>query len=173
MSIFVGSSDIDDIVIGTDKKESVFIGSNRVWVRPALYNVTVGVSGNQSGWLNTAGSIAYVSGHNAYQNDWFPNLAGVGQGNDIFYLFAYPPSAGTVPYKIQLTIGSTSTSASPTPNTDATFSSMTIDGTVFNRSDASYSYSHGSNFSLWLWDTTANPFGTTAGAVKRVRFDKP
>ena len=168
MSIFVGSSDIDDIVIGTNKKESVFIGSNRVWVRPALYNVTVGVTGTDSGWLGTSGSIAYVSGHNAYQSAWFPNLAGVGQGNDIHSLVDHFSIDSLV-----LVIGSNSTPASPTPNTDATFSNMTIDGTVFNRSDASYSYSYGSNFSLWMWDTTANPFGTTAGVVKRVRFDKP
>ena len=180
MPIFVGSNDIDDIVIGTAKKESVFIGSDRVWVRPALYNVTVGTSGTwPSGSVSWGfsvgylfyGSIAYVPNHNAYQSGWFKNLGGVGQGNDIHYLLW--DGGGSAASKVQLTIGSNSTPASQTPNTDATFSKMTIDGTAFNRADATYSYSSGSNFSTWEWTSSTNPFGTTTGAVKRIRFDKP
>jgi hypothetical protein len=180
MSIFVGSNDIDDIVIGTAKKESVFIGSNRVWVRPALYNLTVGTSGTlmdgSVSWGfrkfgSSYGSLVYVPNHNAYQSNWFKNLGDVGQGDDIDYLFWN--GGGSSSSKVQLTIGSTSTPAFQTPNTDATFSKMTIDGTVFNRADATYSYSSGSNFSSWLWTTSTNPFGTTTGVVKRIRFDKP
>ena len=180
MPIFVGSTDIDDIVIGTTKQESVFVGSDRVWVRPALYNLTVGTSGtlpnsSVSYGFSTAGtaygSIAFVSNHNAYQSDWFKNSGGVGQGDDIYYLLWN--GGGSATSKVQLVIGATDTAASQTPNTDVTFSKMTIDGTVFNRTDATYTYSFGSNFSQWEWTTSTNPFGTTTGAVKRIRFDKP
>jgi len=47
------------------------------------------------------------------------------------------------------------------------WSTMTIAGTVFNRTDATYSYD--GTRTRWLWSTApTNPFGTVTGATKGV-----
>ena len=75
---------------------------------------------------------------------------------------------------VGLTLGNSTGGYSAVPNTDATFSKLTIGSTEFARTDASlYSYSGGSLYTHWQWETDTNPFGTTNGAVKRIRFDKP
>ena len=48
------------------------------------------------------------------------------------------------------------------------FTTMSIAGTNYTRTDASYSYTSGTNRSLWVWTATSNPFGTTVGATKTV-----
>ena len=49
------------------------------------------------------------------------------------------------------------------------FTTMTVAGTSFNRTSATYTGS--SNGGQWVWaNTTTNPFGTTVGATKTVVF---
>ena len=49
------------------------------------------------------------------------------------------------------------------------FTTMTVAGTSFNRTSATYTGS--SNGSSWAWaNVTTNPFGTTVGATKTVVF---
>lgn len=48
------------------------------------------------------------------------------------------------------------------------FTTMSVAGTNYARTSATYLYSGGST--LWSWTTTTNPFGTTTGATKVVTF---
>ena len=72
--------------------------------------------------------------------------------------------------KVLLRVDSSSTS-DKILNSDDAFSRLTIGNTVYNRTDASYSSN--SSRSFWFWGGSTNPFGTTNGAVKNIRFDKP
>lgn len=184
MPIFVGTSDIDDITLGGSSKfHSVWKGSTRVWARPLIYNLTVGSNVPTSGLTiygyspsnGNIGSISFLSGHNSYTNDWFKNLASVSHSAYVYNLyFSDWSSSSGQNDQLYFVVGSTSTPSGAIPNNDTTFSRMTIDGNVYTRSSANYIYNTGSNFSTWFWDNqTTNPLGTTTGAVKKVRFDKP
>ena len=48
------------------------------------------------------------------------------------------------------------------------FTTMSVAGTNYARTAATYLYSGGST--SWTWTTTTNPFGTTTGATKVVTF---
>lgn len=48
------------------------------------------------------------------------------------------------------------------------FTTMSVAGTNFSRTSASYLYTSGD--SRWLWTVSSNPFGTTSGATKVVTF---
>jgi hypothetical protein len=50
------------------------------------------------------------------------------------------------------------------------WSTMTVSGQTFNRADASYSYSSGSNQTGWFWNTSASLF-TPTGANIGVEFN--
>lgn len=184
MSIFVGSNNIDNIRIGDGAGgdtniQSVYIGATRKWVKPLMYNITVGTSGaypdGSAQWgFNSSGVIGSFSiVDQTYILDWLKDQGGVSQAAGGFSRLSWQ-GGGSGTESLTLTLGSTGTPASPVPNTNATFSTLTIDGTVYSRANAdSYVYNTGSNFSSWIWNTSTNSFGTTTGAVKRARFDKP
>lgn len=187
MPIFVGTSDIDDITIGSTQQQSVYVGSDRVWIRPILYDLTVGTTSAFTDPANgmayssygfrdlgaTTGSLSLKTSHNPLYTAWLHNLGGVSNaasGIRILEFYDYPVSAK----RVVLTMGSNTGGYSAVPNTDATFSKLTIGSTEFLRTDASsYSYAGGSFYTSWQWETDTNPFGTTNGVVKRIRFDKP
>lgn len=47
------------------------------------------------------------------------------------------------------------------------WTTMTIDGNVYNRVDATYTLGSNTN---WTWSSVTNPFGTTVGATKTVTW---
>lgn len=51
---------------------------------------------------------------------------------------------------------------------NAGFTTMTVNGTPFSRSSASFSVSGG--VTTWTWSTGTNPFGTTPGVNRTVNF---
>ena len=58
-------------------------------------------------------------------------------------------------------------------HTNAGFTTMSINGNSFNRTDATYQYVSNGNpdpFTEWYWSGASNPFGTTEGAVLSVIF---
>ena len=179
MPIFVGTSDIDDIRVGDDSSifHSVWKGSTRIWARPLLYTLTIGTLTNsvhqKKGFDTSAsiGSIDFVSGHNLYTSDWFLSSGGQSHSQYIYSLYHLNEFASNTNDGVILTIGSTNTLAQSIPNTDATFSRLSIDDDVFNRTDATYTYNVGSNFSTWKWSTSTSPFKTSG--TENIRFDKP
>ena len=179
MPIFVGTSDIDDITLGgaTTRFHSVWKGSTRIWARPLLYTLTIGVlttGASQKKGFDTSssiGSIDFVSGHNQYTNDWFKSFGGLSHSPYIYSLYHYNEFASNTNDGVILTIGSTNTAAQGIPNTDATFSRLSIDEDVFNRTDATYTYNVGSNFTTWKWNTSTSPIKTSG--TDNIRFDKP
>lgn len=55
-------------------------------------------------------------------------------------------------------------------HSNSDFDTMTIAGTDFERTDATFSYISYSNLTSWEWAVTANPFGTSVGATKTVTW---
>lgn len=190
MPIFIGSTDIDEITIGTTKQQSVYVGSDRVWVRPLFYNLEHGIASPTSGvtwhgYLTTEGtyynmgSISLNTTHNPYYANWFIDSNGV--SNATYFRSLYWREELN---ELYFALGSNTTSASTIPNTDATFSKLSI-GThptdpaptyTFNRADADSYTTYSSHYSMWTWtNVTDNPFpsGGSNFAIRRIRIDKP
>ena len=189
MPIFIGSNDIDEITIGTTKQQSVYVGADRVWVRPLFYNLEHGIASPSSdvnliGYRSTestfsTGSISLNTTHNPYYANWFIDSNGVSNATYILSLY-WQDSTN----ELNFYLGSNTTSASTIPNTDATFSKLSI-GThptdpaptyTFNRADADSFVTFSSHYSGWKWtNVTDNPFpsGGSNFAIRRIRIDKP
>jgi len=172
MPIKIGSTDINEIQIGSTPYESVYVGSDKVFSRPLLIDLTVGqyVSNNYPrprfyGYdqFYSMGSIA--NAQSQPNSNWFSSGA-------IITLGYYSYQDQTFPYPVELNVSSVVT------NNDSMFTTMTINNTVFNRVDAA-SFSTGTNnlgtYSRWKWSTgtvpQTNPFGTVGG-IDRVRFER-
>lgn len=189
MPIFIGSTDIDEITIGTTKQQSVYVGSDRVWVRPLTYELTHGIASptsgvNLIGYRSTegtfsAGSISLNTTHNPYYANWFIDSNSVSNATYVYHLY-WQDSTN----ELTFTLGSSTTAASTIPNTDVTFSKLSI-GTkptdpaptyTFNRTDANTYTTYSSHYSSWKWtNVTNNPFpsGGSNFAIRRIRIDKP
>lgn len=50
------------------------------------------------------------------------------------------------------------------------WTTLTIAGTPYTRSSASYAYNSGDNFTQWIWTAPSNPYGTTVGATKALSW---
>lgn len=159
MPIKIGSTDINDIYIGTSKIENIFVGSNKVWSRPLLYDLTVGSRYASppgitiTGYDSSIGSLNLV---NLYQ--WW---------NRTITNLSFENFDGSSPDGVVLRL-----SDGGVLNNDASFTTMTINGTVFNRADADTYVNTGSGgYTYWRWETTTNPF-SSVGSVDRVRFER-
>lgn len=167
MSIKLGSTDINEIQIGSTPYESVYVGSDKVFSRPLLIDLTVGFYSTEnyprprnwgyaftylgsianaqsqpnSNWFSSSGTISKIS-YETWQDQPFPRPVGL-----------------QVPTVVT--------------NNDSMFTTMTINNTVFNRADADYFFT-GADYSRWSWATSpvaTNPFGTVGG-IDRVRFER-
>ena len=161
MPIKIGATDINDIYIGSDKIETIYIGSNKVWSRPYLLDLVVGYRAvgpagvEQYGYLyDSFGSLTVANIYTWWNNpieslryDEFDNPS----TNDRVHLKLF--NAGTL-------------------NTDSNFTSITINGTTLNRSDADvYQNNVSSGYTYWEWYTNTNPF-SSIGSTDRVRFER-
>ena len=159
MPIKIGSTDINDIFIGANKVDNIFVGSNKVWSRPHLYSLTVGTRYVSIPGITITGKDAVVGSLsllNLYQwwNSSITNLT--------FENFDGVSPDGVV---LQLSNGGVL-------NNDASFTTMTLNGTVFNRTDAdTYTNTGAGGYTRWRWNTNTNPF-SSAGSVDRVRFER-
>lgn len=159
MPIKIGSTDINDIFIGANKVDNIFVGSNKVWSRPHLYSLTVGTRYVSIPGITITGKdtvVGSLSLLNIYQwwstpitNLTFENFDGVSPDGVVLQL----SNGGVL-------------------NNDASFTTMTINGTVFNRTDAdTYTNTGAGGYTRWRWNTNTNPF-SSAGSVDRVRFER-
>lgn len=168
MPIYVGSTEITEIQLGGISNapfESVYIGADKVFRRPRLYDVTVGFRSIASGTdgygyssLNSNGSIS--NPQPVPSSSWFNGYTTtVLEWEDYFNT-----STGRFYFRV---------SNDGLLNTDNAFKTLKVNNTVLNREDADgYVNSGAGNFTLWYWDLNTNPWSGT-GNTDRVRFDKP
>jgi len=189
MPIFWGSADIDEITIGSTKQQSVYVGADRVWVRPLFYNLQHGIASPSSGvnligYRSTesafwAGTISLNTTHNPYYANWFIDSNSVSNATYVYHLYWQDSTNELI-----FTLGSSTTAASTIPNTDATFNKLRIGGAAgdptptytFNRTDADSYLTFSSHYSTWKWtNVTDNPFpsGGSNYAIRRIRIDRP
>ena len=50
------------------------------------------------------------------------------------------------------------------------WSTLSVAGSNYSRSSASYAYNSGDNFTQWYWTAASNPYGTTVGATKALSW---
>ena len=80
-------------------------------------------------------------------------------GATIEYL-AYSDQNGTTNKEVQFRLDGN--------HSNSGFTTMSVAGTNYARTSASYVYSGGNSY--WRWTVSSNPFGTTSGATKVVTF---
>lgn len=169
MPIFVGSTEINEIQLGSNAPfESVFIGSDKVFSRPRLYDVTVAFWGiasqnNGHGYYASSSNGSISNPQNQPSTSWFNPATDVAA----LYWSEYINTNTGIFYVRLNNYG--------VANNDSTFKSVKVNNTVFNRADADYYFDSGvsSNaVTLWGWDINTNPWSGT-GNTDRVRFDKP
>ena len=166
MSIKVGSTDINEIQIGSTPYESVYVGSDKVFSRPLLYDVTVGFYSSENyprprNWGYSSGMGSIANAQSQPNSNWFSSSGTV--SNIRYETYQDQP----FPYPVRLEVPTVVT------NNDSMFTTMTINNTVFNRADADF-FITGTNYSRWGWATSpvaTNPFGTVGG-IDRVRFER-
>jgi|TARA_B110000858_G_scaffold135164_1_gene153731 hypothetical protein len=159
MTIFVGSSEITDIKIGSTVINSVYVGANKVWDRVTSLDtqtVTVGTASSSPltwwGYANTGfshgsvtdGTCNFFNGSAYSAIDSFTTSSTPNYGyTTLLYIVGSHPNSG--------------------------WTTMTIDGVAFNRTDASFSQASTTSWS-WTSATTTSPFGSTVGATKQAVF---
>jgi hypothetical protein len=157
VSIFIGSTEITDIQIGSTAINSVYVGANKVWDR-ALDTQTVTVGTNFTGpitwWGYSGGFFSHGSVSDGTSNmyngaaysalDSFTTSDTPNYGyTTLLYVVGFQPNSG--------------------------WTTMTVDGVAFNRTDASYTQDSTTSWS-WTSATTTSPYGSTIGATKQVVF---
>ena len=118
-----------------------------------------------------SGTIAQMFGF--YDNSVGSNqtLGGMGSANDTtvdFYsgaalsgIFTYVANDGASTTHLDFNVGGTIANSG--------FTSISVAGNTFNRTDATHS--QGNGLTVWRWsDIGSNPMGTTAGATKQIIF---
>ena len=169
MPIFVGSTEINEIQLGSSTfAESVWVGADKVFRRPRLYDVTVGyrpvASGqNNYGYENfpTNGSIS--NPQTSPNSGWFLPSSIV-----LDLVWENYTNSGTGAFRFKVNSGGVL-------NNDSAFKTLTVNNTVFNIADADVYYNSGNqspNLTYWEWNINTNPWSGT-GNTDRVRFDKP
>ena len=163
MSIFIGGTEITDIQIGSTAINSVYVGANKVWERfTGLDTQTVTV-----GTTNSGPSTPYIIWW-GYATVNFPH-GSVSDGTSNMYSGATYVAIDSFTVSDDPSYGYTTLLyiQGSLPNTGWT--TMTVDGVAFNRTDATYTQAATSS---WAWGsaTTTSPFGSTIGATKQVVF---
>lgn len=168
MPIFVGSTEINEIQLGSNAPfESVFIGSDKIFSRPRLYDVTVAFwavasQTNAHGYEASSSNGSISNPQNQPSTSWFT------PATDIHNIYWYEfTNSNTGVFNVAVNNYGVS-------NSDSTFKSVKVNNTVFNRADADLFYSGSSDHPItaWSWNTNTNPWSGT-GNTDRVRFDKP
>ena len=167
MSIFVGSTEINEIQLGGNVPfESVYVGADKVFSRPLLLDITVGFQGVASGtneWgydvygnLNI-GALSYAQAQPS--TDWF-------NGEDIVICawqeyFNVP--SGSFAIRVEGYVS----------NSDSAFTTLKVNNLVLNRTDANFFQStSGTGWTVWQWSPiNTNPW-SGAGNTDRVRFER-
>ena len=161
MPILIGATDINDIYIGSDKIENIYIGPDKVWSRPYLLDLVAGYREVSVAGVEQYGFLSGVIGSLALANLylWWNNPI-----ESLRWDEYEDPSTND---RVVLTLQNAGTL-----NLDSNFTTMTVNGTTFNRADAdTYINSLGAGYTSWEWYTTTNPFGST-GSTNRVRFER-
>ena len=159
--------------------------SDRAWTvdQYDTANLTIDIRKNGGSVLST-GTVIVEGGSSAYAGDtetvtvgrddpstpfeWGYQASVYGSISD-GTLSIFGPSADTVDKCYWLTGGLLTLRLTSTSTiSDSIWSTVTIDGNVFNRTDASFS-GGGAN-GTWSWTGTSNPFGYVNGASKSVVF---
>ena len=159
MSIFIGGTEITDIQIGSTAINSVYVGANKVWDRVVSLDtqtVTVGTKTISTilWWGYDGGSLPHGSVSDGTSNMY----SGASYAAIDSFTVTDNPSYGYT--TLLYVVGSQ-------PNSGWT--TMTVDGVAFNRTDASYTQASTTSWS-WTSATTTSPFGSTIGATKQVVF---
>ena len=160
MSIFIGGTEITDIQIGSTAINSVYVGANKVWDRVVSLDtqtVTVGSFSTGATGLTFVGYSNTNFTHGSISDGTSNMFSGAAyDAIDAFTVNSDPSSGyGTFLYIVGYQ-----------PNSGWT--TMTIDGEAFNRTDAGYTQDY---ITSWYWTSRSNsPFGTTTGVTKQVVF---
>lgn len=177
MPIKIGSTDINDIYIGANKVDNIFVGSNKVWSRPLLYDILVGdeiinygtfmygYDHSQGAVYTNVGSATLVNTYPWFNSQTVSRIGWKGQG-------VYTTASGMV-LRVEGQVA----------NSDASFTTMDVNGNVFNRTDATYVYTNVTSnnvyyhYTEWQWPTSTAPYPTGApwsgeGNTDRVRFER-
>ena len=122
--------------------------------------VTVGVN-SLTIYGNTYNSYGYPAGNGSISD----GTCNFKSGASIFQLNYFEVNGTYGTYNKQIYFALTGNHA------NSGFTTMSVAGTNYARTSATYSYSSGTSRSLWLWNAvSSNPFGTTVGATKTVVF---
>jgi len=160
VSIFIGGTEITDIQIGSTAINSVYVGANKVWDRVVSLDtqtVTVGSFSTGATGLTFVGYSNTNFTHGSISDGTSNMFSGAAyDAIDAFTVNSQPSSGyGTFLYIVGYQ-----------PNSGWT--TMTIDGETFNRTDAGYTQD---STTSWYWTSRSNsPFGTTTGVTKQVVF---
>lgn len=158
MTILVGSTNITDIQIGSTAINSVYVGANKVWDRgpAALDTQTVTVGLDTAGTLSLYGFDRDIWIHGSI-TDGTCNFKSGALYDAIDSM--YNSNGGTMTTILYIN-GS---------QTNADWTTMTIAGYAYQRTDATYTQG---SVTSWTWQvvSTVSAMGTTVGATKTVVF---
>ena len=163
MSIFIGGTEITDIQIGSTAINSVYVGANKVWDRiVSLDTQTVTV-----GTATTQPSNPYIIWW-GYNGDSFIH-GSVSDGTSNMYSGATYVAIDSFTVSDDPSYGYTTLLYIQGSLPNSGWTTMTVDGVAFNRTDATYTQAATTS---WVWGnaTTTSPFGSTIGATKQVVF---
>ena len=159
MTIFIGGTEITDIQIGSTAINSVYVGANKVWDRiVSLDTQTVTVGTATASTIIWWGYDGAAFTHGSVSDGTSNMYSGASyRAIDSFTVSDNPSYGYTTLLYIQGSL----------PNSGWT--TMTVDGVAFNRTDATYTQD---STTSWSWGnaTTTSPFGSTIGATKQVVF---
>lgn len=159
MNILIGSTAITDIQIGSTAINYVFVGANKVWERvTTLDTQTVTVGTDVAGPLTFFGFDRNIWVHGS-SSDGTSNFKN-GANYDALDSMSNS-NTGTMSTILYIAGG----------QTNADWTTMTIAGVSYLRTDANYTNDPSSSTS-WVWSTVSNtyPFGNVVGATKTVVF---
>ena len=117
-------------------------------VTVGLYSITI--------YGNTSNTRGFSTGLTGSISDGTCNFK---SGATIEYL-AYSDQNGNTAKQVQFRLNGN--------HSNSGFTTMSVAGTNYARTSASYVYTGGKSY--WTWSSTTNPFGTTSGATKVVTF---
>lgn len=117
-------------------------------VTVGLYSITV--------YGNTSNTRGFSTGLTGSISDGTCNFK---SGATIEYL-AYSDQNGNTAKQVQFRLNGN--------HSNSGFTTMSVAGTNYARTSASYVYTGGKSY--WTWSSSTNPFGTTSGATKVVTF---
>ena len=166
MSIKLGSTDINEIQIGSTPYESVYVGANKVFSRPLLLDITVGSQAIASGTNEhgydvygqmNLGTLSYAQAQPS--TDWF-------NGEDILicaWQEYFNSSTGSFAIRVEGDVS----------NSDSAFTTLKVNNLVLNRTDATlYQSTSGTGWTVWQWSpVNTNPWSGT-GNTDRVRVER-